>query len=146
MFCRKCGKEVLDEAAFCTGCGCWLDNAPKKQEKNREDKAEKFAKLSKLFGILAFSFIMTTLFFVFIAIAGAELTNDLYWYSDEYMIYWDEVGVAWAIVTACPALGFGITSFVLSKKAKENIAVRYISTLIFIMSIVVFLIPFVFIE
>ena len=27
-FCSKCGKELLDEAVVCTGCGCAVANAP----------------------------------------------------------------------------------------------------------------------
>ena len=27
-FCSKCGKELLDEAVVCTGCGCAVTNAP----------------------------------------------------------------------------------------------------------------------
>ena len=26
MFCRKCGKEVLDEAVICVHCGCAIQN------------------------------------------------------------------------------------------------------------------------
>ena len=26
MFCSKCGKEIADEAAICTGCGCAVNN------------------------------------------------------------------------------------------------------------------------
>lgn len=27
-FCSKCGKEILDEAVVCPGCGCAVVNAP----------------------------------------------------------------------------------------------------------------------
>ena len=27
-FCSKCGKELMDEAVVCTGCGCAVANAP----------------------------------------------------------------------------------------------------------------------
>jgi uncharacterized membrane protein YvbJ len=27
-FCTKCGKELMDEAVVCTGCGCAVANAP----------------------------------------------------------------------------------------------------------------------
>ena len=34
MFCKKCGKEILDEAVICVGCGCPVEkNAPKAQAK-----------------------------------------------------------------------------------------------------------------
>ena len=139
MYCKKCGKEVLDDAVICTGCGSWVKEEPKKQT----DMAatEKSAKLSKLFGVIAFSLIMTTLFFVFAGIAGWEVSTR-YGYTD---IVWDSASIGGAIVFGSIALGFGITSFVFGIKAKENIAIRYIATLIFIMSIVVYLIPFLFV-
>ena len=27
-FCVKCGRELMDEAVICPGCGCAVDNAP----------------------------------------------------------------------------------------------------------------------
>ncbi len=34
MFCRKCGKELLDEAVVCPGCGCetGISNTSKQDE------------------------------------------------------------------------------------------------------------------
>lgn len=29
MFCQKCGKEIMDEAVICPGCGCMVKNAEK---------------------------------------------------------------------------------------------------------------------
>lgn len=31
MFCRKCGKEVLDEAVVCPHCGCQISDTNKPQ-------------------------------------------------------------------------------------------------------------------
>ena len=32
MFCRKCGKEIFDEAVICPGCGCATEVKPATQE------------------------------------------------------------------------------------------------------------------
>ena len=34
MFCRKCGKEIDDEAVVCIGCGCSVEEKPKNTEDN----------------------------------------------------------------------------------------------------------------
>ena len=37
-YCSKCGKELVDEAVFCTGCGCSVDynmNSAKPQEEDK---------------------------------------------------------------------------------------------------------------
>lgn len=31
-FCSKCGKELMDEAVICTGCGCAVRSEPKPKE------------------------------------------------------------------------------------------------------------------
>ena len=28
-FCQKCGKEIIDEAVICPGCGCAVSDAKK---------------------------------------------------------------------------------------------------------------------
>jgi len=39
-YCTKCGKEIMDEAVVCPGCGCPTDNTVWRNMANRgEDKA-----------------------------------------------------------------------------------------------------------
>ena len=47
-FCQKCGKEIVDEAVICPGCGCSVSN--EKREKGGNDG---LAVASKIFLILA---------------------------------------------------------------------------------------------
>lgn len=52
MFCRTCGKEILDNSAVCLNCGCLSGAAqPIYQEKipNRPDKVEAVKVLLSLF-------------------------------------------------------------------------------------------------
>ncbi len=37
MYCRNCGKELPDDARFCTGCGCSLDAVPDRPWSARYD-------------------------------------------------------------------------------------------------------------
>lgn len=38
MFCKKCGKEIMDGAVICIHCGCAADNLQAEQLSNAEDK------------------------------------------------------------------------------------------------------------
>ena len=37
-FCTKCGKELNDEAAICTGCGCLTGTLMQGTQKDREEQ------------------------------------------------------------------------------------------------------------
>ena len=36
-FCSKCGKELVDEAVVCTGCGCAIESVSKKEEDSNKE-------------------------------------------------------------------------------------------------------------
>ena len=44
MFCKYCGKEIADDAVFCSGCGKQLEgeSAPKQAVKNEETETKTF--------------------------------------------------------------------------------------------------------
>lgn len=48
-FCAKCGKEIMDEAVICPGCGC----AIKTESEPVKVAVPKSAKNAKVFGILS---------------------------------------------------------------------------------------------
>lgn len=50
-FCQKCGKELMDEAVICPGCGCAVGNQSFSGKK--EDEVPKQAKTAQLLGILS---------------------------------------------------------------------------------------------
>ena len=37
MFCSKCGKEIMDEAVICPGCGCPVNGKALQQVSSAED-------------------------------------------------------------------------------------------------------------
>ena len=51
-YCTHCGKELLDEAVFCTGCGCSVETAPKKNTLVDEEDKKIIHLLIKIFLIL----------------------------------------------------------------------------------------------
>ena len=56
QYCRKCGKELEDEAEFCEGCGFKLNENPTKEKpeenKTTENKKEFVAKLPAILAIV----------------------------------------------------------------------------------------------
>lgn len=38
MFCKKCGKEIMDDAVVCIHCGCAVDDSQLKEAGSPEDK------------------------------------------------------------------------------------------------------------
>ena len=48
-FCEKCGKEIMDEAVICPGCGCAIG----KNEETKKVEVPKQAKTASLLGILS---------------------------------------------------------------------------------------------
>ena len=65
-YCSKCGKELLDEAVVCPGCGCSMDN-----KSNLQNSVSTFKRNRKQW-IIAFS----VLFVVFALITTMILTSD----------------------------------------------------------------------
>lgn len=132
MFCRYCGKEILEGASFCVHCGAMVGEVPfsnkspvkiEKNDKVYNPEMNRKAKLSVIFGIVAFCCLSLTML---LTLVGIRIDDG-------------EIGaIGWIISWA--GLGFGITSFVLGCK-QNNLAIKYMSTLIFIWSICWFIIP-----
>ena len=135
MFCRYCGKELAEHAVVCTQCGAWV----KEEEKECREmpatenaaKAEKSEQRSKLFGVIAAACIAAAMSLIFAGIAKIGTTNSL----------WDEDFFMAAFLFSWAALAFGIVSFVFAMKSRKNAPVRYVSTLVFILSILAFISP-----
>lgn len=50
-FCQKCGKELMDEAVICTGCGCSTASTPAPAPQNSKPITAGFAKTALILGI-----------------------------------------------------------------------------------------------
>lgn len=51
-FCSKCGKEIMDEAVICPGCGCSVAQEKKEEKKDVRKGNDGLAVASKIFLIL----------------------------------------------------------------------------------------------
>ena len=163
MFCRYCGKEILDEAVLCPHCGVMVKNvdfsalqgqvqAKVQQPQALQGQTEvkkvdnactdelKTTRLTRIFGIISTVFIGLSL-----AIVLSGLFSYLYYYEGyfdpEYNTELYDATAA-AFLFGFVALGTGITTFILGLKQK-NVGVRYVSTVIFIASIFAVFIPLV---
>lgn len=154
MFCRYCGKEILDEAVLCPHCGVWVkkidlpvqakkDEAVKPAESAENERKNDLAKsrLLRIFGIISFAFVCLTALLV----AGGLASNIYYYmgYSSSYYYpeYANEAfGVG--VFTAMIALGAGIVCFVFGLKQK-NASLRFLATLVFIAAVFSFILPLV---
>jgi hypothetical protein len=161
MFCRYCGKEILDEAVLCPHCGVMVKNvdfsalqgqAKVQQPQALQEQTEvkkvdnactdelKTTSLTRIFGIISTVFIGLSL-----AIVLSGLFSYLYYFegysSSQYNTELYDATAA-ALLFGFVALGTGITTFVLGLKQK-NVGVRYVSTVIFIASIFAVFIPLV---
>ena len=55
-YCTHCGAELIDEAAICTKCGCWINNRPAAAIQNK-------AKLN-VCALIGFILAMASIFFL----------------------------------------------------------------------------------
>lgn len=153
MFCRYCGKEILDEAVLCPHCGVMVkkinlpaQNAaqsqpvaqPVQQTPSCAEKKDEIKKtrLARVFGVVSSVFSGLSLLFVLSGFA----TMLYYWMGSSY--YYDDGSFGAAIFMGLIALGTGIASFILGLRQK-NAGVRYISTVIFVASIFSVMLPMV---
>ena len=56
MYCSVCGKEILDEAVICPGCGCMVKNADAKKAVSTLAENEKKTQVSLILGIVGIVF------------------------------------------------------------------------------------------
>ncbi|MBQ4119827.1 MAG: hypothetical protein IJD45_05505 [Clostridia bacterium] len=77
-YCSKCGKELLDEAVICVGCGCAVEN---KEIKNKQ-KTSIFEKNKKQWMI-----VFSILFVVFAGVSILLLTSRGFDYAVDWYQY-----------------------------------------------------------
>lgn len=53
-YCNHCGTQLVDDAVVCTNCGCAVENAPAKEEKNT---LRTVAKIFMLLGCIGSAFL-----------------------------------------------------------------------------------------
>lgn len=79
-FCRHCGKEIMDEAVICPGCGCAVEVIREKKISG-ETAGNGKSICTMIFGILALAF------FVSVRIGPNFLTSTSYVFPFLYFLY-----------------------------------------------------------
>ena len=153
MFCRYCGKEILDEAVLCPHCGVMVkkidltaqqaQNASQKAKENKTDCCCELKKtrLTRIFGTVSAVLCGLVLMILFGGIVE-QLGYFMGYSSSVYDRNALSDAASGAFLFGLIALGFSIASFVLGLK-QNNVGVRYLSTIIFVASIFATLIPMV---
>ncbi len=166
-FCRTCGAQYTDEAAFCANCGNVLDSAPVNpnpaptyapnmayaqpapapaapllQPKKKQTGA--------VFGFLFDICLLLYSVFSFLSIVFAWVYTSIYpsgYYSYSYHAtsnYWlDETCIVLAFIMSMPLLAFGIVSFVFGLKEKEDDTKKFAGLTRFITGIVLFIVAII---
>lgn len=60
-YCQKCGKEIVDEAVVCTGCGCSVEVNVKKNADGGEDGLAVAAKVFLILGCVTQAWLLLPL-------------------------------------------------------------------------------------
>ena len=55
-FCEKCGKEIMDEAVLCPGCGCMVENNGKDVTATVGAETKKTTQVALILGIIGVVF------------------------------------------------------------------------------------------
>lgn len=51
-YCAKCGAQLVDEAVFCTSCGCEVPNLAEEKEKNKKSGMQTAIKVLLIVGMV----------------------------------------------------------------------------------------------
>lgn len=141
MFCTKCGKELLDEAVVCTGCGCLVqDTEQATPSKRKTDKVGNVDE-NRLTGFFIATFVCVSLAIMFVGIAIVSSLQDGMYVTSGFgyttaLWYLNGVTIP-AFICAVVALGTAIPAFIFARKG--DYATKMIATFALILSSAIFL-------
>ena len=143
MFCRYCGKELIDEAYVCPACGGLVRPLPRVQTQSapaqpeRKEKLEKlshiFAKIGMIFNAVAFGMCMLSLicFLGFAYVKGWQTPEEGIAWAFFWLYSW-----AGAVVVASASCEISTAGFVLGLIQKHNEKVKKFAIGVFVASII----------
>ena len=137
MFCRVCGNEVRDEAVFCTKCGCAIVESKKtiakkdNQNSNTDKLFNVFRYLSLVVVSLSVMFLLSAIIIPYVHISVYTSYSYASWSPDNSF---SMVSLTFAIL----GLILSIVNFILGFR-EENKEKRFSSDVIFIISIITFI-------
>lgn len=134
-YCSKCGKELVDEAIICTGCGCSVQY--ENHSINKEVKKYSYYDPMKAVYIMSFiSNILLALTLTFVL--NALISGYIYIHEDAYYtyvnFYFEESWIYCSLISAFPTIIFNIITLVLYKTRSTEPTLdgvlKYVSKLI----------------
>ena len=157
MFCRYCGKEVLDEAYMCPSCGSMLKELPIQQaeaaqiakptqtiEEKPQKKRDKYKVPAMVLSIVAIvlsgiqlAFVLGTMSTLGVALFGSSVVGSDDWAALGWLgVVWFAYGV-WALIGLSPfSTATGIIGFCFGRKT-ENEKIKKLSIVAFVLAIIV---------
>ncbi len=127
MFCKNCGKQLADNAFACPECGTLVNPENQKQVPTQVKKKKcNTSFLISLFSIFAWLGVCDILFYLIYLIMLTPIRPSI-----STVDYYK-----WRMIFSILSFGCGITAFVFGCMEKENKALKLISVLIFISSLV----------
>ena len=142
MFCSNCGKELLDNAVVCPGCGCMVVGKESlfNQDQTNSNVAKKSSKgiknIQGIMGIIGFALLTVAILFSVLAISETIVIVDTYWNTYDVYIGTAFVDIDYALASMIFSLVglIAITiAFIMAIVKKDSQLLTYI--LIFILSI-----------
>ena len=165
MFCRFCGKQVLDEAYMCPSCGCMIrplpqavapvtveapiSNEPSKAHKTLHRLSKNFTKVGVILNAIGFAFTILSIIFMIIGLVGAEeygylsqlssSTMEELNYAEEMMatgiIFWYVFGL-YGLIAVAVSSELSTVGFVFSLIQKVDPSIKKKSIPVFVVSMV----------
>lgn len=136
-YCFRCGKELVDEAIICTGCGCSVqyDNRlVKKIEKPNVTDKENNMKIVHIFTFVSNIFFALTLSMILNALGSFNVRLFTNAYGDYVSVYVDEAYLYCSLISSFIYVGLSVVALILyTTRAKEktlNKVFKHISRLI----------------
>ena len=150
MFCRYCGKEVLDQAYMCPSCGRMLKELPSPIvepipiEEKPQKKRDKYKVPAMVLSIVAtvlsgiqLAFVLGTMSTLGVALFGSSVVGSDDWAALGWLgVVWFAYGV-WALIGLSPfSTATGIIGFCFGRKT-ENKKIKKLSIVAFVLAIIV---------
>ena len=142
MYCRFCGKELVNEAFACPSCGGLVHPLPKENiqpaQTERKEKVERlshiFSKIGMILNIVAFGVCLLSLtcFFGFAYVKGWETVEE----GIAWMLLWLYAWMA-SVSVGATACEFATAGFILGLIQKHNEKVKKRAICTFIASIII---------
>lgn len=131
-YCSKCGKELVDEAIVCTGCGCSVQYENRSINKEVKKHSNNYDPMKAVYIMSFFSNILLAVTLAFIL--NTIISEYIWSYNGYIYLFYEEGFVYCSLISAFPTIIFNIITLVLYKTRSTEPTLdgvlKYVSKLI----------------